>query len=121
MKPVGRNVGEVFASDLTFEEQVERVVQSCFLRHHADLEKVIHAFTQIIGYGTLGFPWLRLKVTVHSQFGYLHRGIACLRKLGSFPFESREVFLYFSHFKITHQSGKLCSAYDDISSTLVCY
>lgn len=49
MKPVGRNVGEVFASDLTFEEQVERVVQSCFLRHHADLEKVIHAFTQIIG------------------------------------------------------------------------
>lgn len=95
--------------------------QELLTSHHADLEKVIHAFTQIIGYGTLGFPWLRLKVTVHSQFGYLHRGIACLRKLGSFPFESREVFLYFSHFKITHQSGKLCSAYDDISSTLVCY
>lgn len=32
MKPVDRNVGEVFDSDLTFEEQVERVVLSCFLQ-----------------------------------------------------------------------------------------
>ncbi len=79
IKESARNLGVTFDSNLSFNNQVARVIQSCFLQLRtiskmksfltaADLEKVIHAFiSSRFGYCNSLYSGLSHKSIAHLQ------------------------------------------------------